>query len=309
MIPGMHLRNLFLVLAFSAGASAADLAREATNDASLPAELRAAGMLVQSHEVAEARRAFERILVRAPANAEANTMLALLACDAGEWEKALRYAGQAVATAPENASCQYAWAAANGLAALKAGLFSKLGYAKKCLAGYQRAAALEPRTLQYHWALLNYYQQAPSLAGGSKELAYAQAAEIRQLNAEQGRQAFTQLYVGEKKYAEAFHSYDEILRSTPDDYVALYQLGRIAILSGQRLDDGLAAFQRCLQQTPPEGVDAPSHANVHWRIGSLWELKQKPEAARAAYLAALQAQPDFSRAQQALQKLGPPKKA
>ena len=75
-------------------------------------------------------------------------------------------------------------------------------------------------------------------------------------------------------------------------------------MAGQRLDDGLAAFRRCLELPSPHSKDAPSVANLHWRLGLVWEKKNQPEQARAEYLAALKEQPDFRQARQALEKLG-----
>lgn len=269
-----------------------------------PAELSSAQALLGAGKNSEARVAFEQILAHVPDDPEANCAVGLLACDDGEWEKALRCATKAVTGDPDNARYQYCWAAANGVSALKAGMFSRLGYAKKCLAAYQRAAELEPRNLQYRWSLLGYYQQAPGLAGGDLAKAYAQAAEIGKIDAESGRQAFTRLYVSEKKYDLAFRQYDEVLRESPDNAVALYQFGRLALTTDRRLDEGLAAFRRCLHLPAPDAKDPSWYASVHWRLGNVWEKKTQPAEARAEYLTALQLDPSFGPAKRALEKIG-----
>jgi len=296
----MISRGRFLALVLSVAVAAEAM----PDDSALRGELAAANALLHAGKHPEARAAFAKILADAPDNPEANGNAALYACDDGDWEKALRCAGRAIAADPNNARHQYCWGAANGIAALKAGIFSRLGHAKKCLAAYERAAELEPANLQYHWALLNYYQQAPGIAGGDSAKAYGQAAEIGKIDAEAGRQACTQLYLGEKKYDLAFRTYDEALRAAPDDYAALYNFGRLTLTTGRRLDDGFAAFRHCLELTPPTAPDTPSHANIHWRLGNLWEKQSQPERARMEYLAALKEKPDFTPAKQALEKLG-----
>lgn len=268
------------------------------------AEVVAAQALQDAHKLDESRAAWERIAARWPRNVAANCALTIIALNQGKWERALELAERAVTAEPQNARCQYAWGAANGLAALKSGVFSKLGHARKCLASYRRAAELEPTNPLYHWTLLNYYQQAPGFAGGSMELAFAQAAELTKLDPAAGRRARVQLLLGQKKYAEAFQEFDGVWREESADGSVHYDFGRLTLMSGQRLDDGLVAFRRCLALVPP-GDSAPhARADLHWRIGSVCEKKGDPAKAREEYLAALQEQPDFGPAKQALEKLG-----
>src|ERR1019366_5112550 len=122
--------------------------------------------------------------------------------------------------------------------------------------------------------------QAPGIAGGGSDKAAAEAAVIKKLDAARGRQAFAALYVADKKYDLAFAEFDEALKLSPDDYAALYQLGRLAAVSGQFLDRGLASLRRCLELTPPPNT--PGHAAAQWRIGNLLEKKSDPAGARAA---------------------------
>jgi len=302
----MILRILYLFLGWVAAVHAQPVAVSESGDAAVAEAFAAARTLEREHKYGEARAAFQRVIALAPTHAEANCSLALYAADAGEWEKALQYAGRALVADPDKARHQYVWGAANGVAALKSGLLSRLGYAKKCLAAYRRAVELEPDTLKYRWALLSYYLQAPGFAGGSSARAREQAAEMQRRDAAQGRQAFVQIHLHEKHPEQAFALFEEVLRVAPDDYVALYQFGSLALQAGQRLDDGAAAFQHCLELAPPAGLDVPTHANVHWRLGHYWEKKQEQARARAEYELALQADPGFQPAQKALEKLGPP---
>ena len=298
----MNLRHLLGILAFGGLAWGVR-----ADDPDLRQEVAAANALVAAQRGAEARAAWGRILARHPDNPDADCSLGLYACDDGEWEKALAYEGKALAADPNNARYQYGWGAANGVSALKAGIFSKMGYAKKCLAAYRRASELAPENLQYHWALLSFYQQAPGFAGGDLELAYVQAADIAKIDTEAGREAFGQLYVKEKKYDLAFRQYDEAIRAAPNDYAALYNFGRLTLNTSLRLDEGLAAFRRCLEPNAPQAKNAATRANVHWRLGSVLERQNRAEEARREYLAALQEQPNYRQAKQALEKLGPPK--
>ncbi len=112
-----------------------------------------------------------------------------------------------------------------------------------------------------------------------------------------------QLYLSEKKPDLAFLQYDEALRQTPEDYLTLHSFGRLTLITDQRLDEGLAAFRRLLELTPPEGNGLPSRANIHWHLGKVWEKKKQPDKAREAYVAALEKDPAFQPATEALAKL------
>lgn len=146
-----------------------------------------------------------------------------------------------------------------------------------------------------------FYQMAPSLLGGGSDKAYAQAEAIKQLDAMRGHVAYATLYGAEKKYDLAFAEFDVVLKVSPDDYAALYQVGKLSVLSGQFLGRGLTSLRRCLELTPPDG--APGHSAAQWRLGNILEKKNDPAGARAAYEAALKLDPKFAQAADSLKKM------
>jgi tetratricopeptide (TPR) repeat protein len=210
------------------------------------------------------------------------------------WEKA-------VALAPENGEYHRQLGDAYGLAAQKAGMLGKMSLGKKCLAAYEKAVALEPENLEARSSLMTVYQQAPAMMGGGIERAREQAAAIKKLDATRGSVAAAMLFIGEKKYAEAFAELDQALENEPGNYSALYQLGRAAALSGEKTDRGIETLRLCLAQQPPPG--APAHDAANWRLGNLWEKKGDKASARAAYQAALAIKPDYKPALDSLKKL------
>jgi tetratricopeptide (TPR) repeat protein len=196
--------------------------------------------------------------------------------------------------APQQAKLQNALGDAYGLAAQKAAIFAKLGWARRCIAAYERAVELEPQNPAWHWSLIGYYINAPCLAGGGMGKAYAQAEEIRRLDAANGRVAFATVYLADGRYNEAFAEFTLVLRQSPDDFLALYQIGRCAAVSGQQLDRGIAALRRCLILPEPEQANGtPSYANVHFRLGNLLEKKGCAEEAKREYARASATNADF----------------
>jgi tetratricopeptide (TPR) repeat protein len=214
--------------------------------------------------------------------------------------RSVAYLERAVQEAPGNPRYQNALGDACGLTAQRANVFARLAWARRCRTAYLRAVELEPRNVDYRWSLMNYYQQAPRIAGGGLDRAYAEAAEIRRLDPSVGRIAYATVEVAAKHYDHAFGEFEAVLRSQPDDFVALYQIGRCAALSGERLELGLASLRRCLRLPLPPGERQPKYVNVHFRMGNILEKMGDAAGARAEYQAALRENPDFRSAQDAL---------
>jgi tetratricopeptide (TPR) repeat protein len=290
------MKTLRLLLLAAAGSTLAVAAVD-------PAQLDTARALFRDRgKSLEAQQAFEKIAAADPTNAEAQNFLAQLAMRRDDTDKAVAYAEKATTLAPTNALYFRTLGDTYGNAAQKAGVFSKFGLAKKCLAAYQRAAEIAPNDLAAHQSLFEYYRQAPGVAGGGTDKALAEAAIIKKLDPMAGRISFATLYTIEKKYDQALAEFDEVLKTAPDDYAALYQVGKLAAVSGQHLDRGLASLKRVLELTPPTPT-SPTHAAAHWRSGQILEHKKDTAGARAAYEASLKADPKFSNAADALKKL------
>ncbi|HEY0863779.1 MAG TPA: tetratricopeptide repeat protein [Lacunisphaera sp.] len=282
------------VLAFSALAVLASAAVD-------PAAFRAAVELYGQRKPLEAQKAFEALAATDAANADIQFYLGRIALQRDDHEKAVACLEKAVALSPADARYHHRLGDAYGRSAQKAGMFSKMGLAGKCRTAYEKAVELDPKNIDARFSLLGFYQQAPGIVGGGLDKALAQAQEIKRLDAARGRMAIAGVYVIEKKYAQAFAEFDEALQERPGDYAALFQTGRLAAITGERLAGGLAALQQCLAQTPPE--NQPGHAAAHWRIGNILEKQNDPAGARAAYEAALRIDPKFPQALEALKKL------
>lgn len=265
-------------------------------------ELDAARVLYRDRSKAvEARAAFEKLAALDPQHPDVNFHLGQLANHRDEPEKAVKYFEAALAVEPNAGRHHHGLGDALGRSAQKAGIFSKLGLAKKCLAAYERAVALDPGVVEFRLSLFEFYRQAPAMFGGGFEKASAQVAAIRKLDPARGWAAFSTLYAGEKKFTEAFAEFEAHLKTSPDDYIALQQLGRFSATTGHSLDRGLVALRRCLELPVPPG--AAGHAAIQWRIGNIHVAKNDPASARAAYEAALKLDPNFTQAADALKKL------
>ncbi len=273
----------------------------ATQAATRSADQQAAVDLYNQRKNPEAKAAFEQLAAADGKYAEAWHFLGQLALRADDPEAAVKHHEKAVALDPASSNYQWRLGDAYGRAAQKAGVFSKMGLAGKCRTAYEKAVDLDPKNLDARSSLMSYYQQAPGIAGGGMDKALLQAQEIKKLDAGRGRFAYATLYLADKKYNQAFAEFEEVLKAKPDDYAALFQTGRLAAISGERLDRGLDVLRQCLAMTPPEGQ--PPHAAAHWRIGVILEKKGDKAGARTAYEASLKLDPKFPQAIESLKKL------
>ncbi len=268
--------------------------------ADLVASFSAARLLYEERRYAEARAAFHRLATDQPDNVEVNFHLGRLALWHDDGPAALRYLERALKAAPNEGRIHNALGDAYGLMAQQAHLLKKLSWAGKCLAAYEKAVELEPHMVAFRWSLVGYACVAPRIAGGSCERARAQAREIARLDATNGRTALATVYLAERKFAEAFAQFDEVLAREPDNFMALYQVGRCAALSGEQLERGRLALERCLRLVAPSGDGMPTLASVHHRLGNIREKLGNEAAARQHYAEALRVQPDFRAEKEAL---------
>ncbi len=264
-------------------------------------EQQAAVDLYNQRKNAEAKAAFDKLAASDVKNAEAWHYLGRIALNADDHETAVKHAEKAVTLDPNNSTFHLRLGDAYGRTAQKAGVFSKMSWAGKCRDAYERAVQLDPKNVDARFAAMGFYQQAPGLVGGGMDKAYNEAAEIQKLDVARGREAYERLYLADKKYAEAFALWEPLLKESPDSYLALFRIGRLAALSGEQLDRGLASLKKCLDLSPAPG--APGHEAVHFRIGGILERKGDKSAAKSAYETALKLAPQFAQASDALKKL------
>jgi tetratricopeptide (TPR) repeat protein len=254
--------------------------------------------LLEQRQWTEARTLLEQTTAAEPANAEAWSSLGRVHLAVGEYEKAVAASEKATALDATRSDYFLQLGTAYGMSAGKAGLFAKLGFARRCKAAYDKAVELDPANINARWSLMEFYRQAPSMVGGGMSGAYAQAEEIKKIDARRGRAAYASLYSAEKRYPEAFALYDDVLREKPGDDDALFQIGRLAARSGEQLDRGLESLRELVSR---EG--RPGDARSHTLIGNILEKKGDKPAARTAYETALAIDPQFTQAIESLRKL------
>jgi tetratricopeptide (TPR) repeat protein len=253
----------------------------------------------------------------------------------GKLDDAVDVLEQAVELAPKDAAAHHLLGAAYGRKACAGSLFAKMRLAGDVKEHFERAVELAPDEVEYRESLIQFYAQAPAVAGGGIDKARVQAAEIGKRDAVRGklaegliariegkpeqaltiyREAYAQrpddarlgvqlgLYLQElKRWDEAFGQFQLVVSRTPAAMPAWYQVGRTAVLANVRHAEGEAALKRYLAWTPT--AQDPPLAAAHWRLGMLYEQMKKTAEARAQYQAALALDPEHAEAKAALRKL------
>jgi tetratricopeptide (TPR) repeat protein len=294
--------------------------------------------LFERQQYEQAASYFRAAHEQSPDDPLVNYYLGRLAYEQEEYDQAVDYLK--VATKREKTNSDYhLWLGRSYLEKLQnASFFAKGSLAGKVRSSYEKAVKLDSESVEARLALGSFYLNAPSIAGGSKKKAKAQAQEIMSRDPKKGRHFMAAIYVVDEKYEEAAREYESYLVENPEDTETLYdvgmlyqkmeryqdatdafdravaidpgfegawyQIGRTAVFWENGLDHGIAAMLHFIENyARPEEPYGPGS---HWRLGMLYELKGDPVAARASYQEALRMDPEFEQALEALEKLEAP---
>jgi tetratricopeptide (TPR) repeat protein len=282
-----------------------------------------------------AAAAVAALLKAQPRSAEVHVRHARLLLQQKQPGDAVDAAERAAGLDPELAQAQYWLGNAYGQQIGQIGMLRKMSIAPKLRDAFERALVLDPAIHEARINLIEYYLQAPSIAGGSVDKAKAHAAELARRDPPRGHFARGRLAMFEKDYAAAAQAYGEAWRARPENanfrmaagtayqanaqwaeafqvYQAWakedpkaagpqYQLGRTAALSGQFLAEGEAALRTYLAMAPDPGQ--PPHHHAWYRLGQVQAHAGDKVAARASLRKALEGDPGNADFQAALSAL------
>jgi len=258
--------------------------------------------LFEAKKIPEARVHLADLVAREPENVRALWYLGKAELKLRRRSEAAATLARAAALAPQDHAILADYGSASLLRATELGVsFSAIGYARRGRTALEQAVALSPGTIAYREGLVQFYTRAPGFVGGDFDKAYAHIAEITKRDAARGAVILANTLAAEKRYNEALAACEKILRDQPDNYLALYTLGRIASETGLELARGEIALRRCLELTPR--IEEPDHAGAHYRLGLIAEKNKRPADARLAYQAALALEPAFPEAAAALARM------
>lgn len=279
--------------------------------------------------------AIAALLASQPRSAEVHVLHARLLLQQRRPEDAIEAAERAVELGPTHALAHYWLGNALGQRIGQVGMLRQAAMAPKLRDAFERALELDPAIHEARLNLMEFYLQAPAIAGGSLDKARAHAIELARRDPPRGHFAAGRLaqHAGDlaaaaKAYGaawrarpdstnfrmaagtawqatgqwdEAFALYRDWTREDPAAGGAQYQLGRTAALSGRFLPEGEQALRRYLALPLLPGQ--PPHHHAWYRLGQVQAHAGDKAAARVSFQNALKGDPgndDFKAALSAL---------
>lgn len=251
--------------------------------------------------------------------------------DAEDWfEKATKLA-------PRRSEAHLWLGRAIGVQAATANALRQPFLARRLKHTVDRAIELDPDNIDARELRWRFYTMAPAVMGGGESRAREEAAEVLKRNRYRGlllsgntanrakdfamaerhfragvaehpdsigvASVYAAWLADRGRSTEGFAVLDAYQRRHPLDPQALYQVGRMAAMTGQQLDRGEEALRKYLSAPPPPALNVPSLSVVHLRLGNIAERRGNKAAARAAYEQALRLDPRSNQARRALEGL------
>jgi tetratricopeptide (TPR) repeat protein len=173
---------------------------------------------------------------------------------------------------------------AKGLQAQEGSKLKAPGRAKGAKKALERARAIDPANIDAMQWLIEYYLQAPGIAGGSKEKAKATADEIIKLDEARGHTSWARIheYLGDLDQARI--AAQKAIDADPDNRARRYQYARICY-EQKNYDDAEAVYVAVVNENP----DDPK---AHVALGDGYRILERWDDAEAAYRVAIELEPD-----------------
>jgi tetratricopeptide (TPR) repeat protein len=292
-------------------------------------------LLVAGH-VDEAISALQQQSTPGPNEAEDRNLLCRAYFMVEDWDHGIRECERAVALAPNNSNYHLWLGRLYGEKASHSGFFSAAGLAKKVRTEFERAVQLNPENWEARSDLAEFYLEAPSIVGGGKDKALAQAQAMAPINpamahyvngriAEKNKDTAT----AEREYRTAidlshggalawlnlalfyrhenrFDDMEQALRvmeSRPlDRPESLMDGGAVLLRTGR---DSQLAIQLLRKYLASATVEQGPAFKAHYLLGELLERQGDREGAAEQYNAALGLAHEYRKADQALKRVEP----
>jgi tetratricopeptide (TPR) repeat protein len=298
-------------------------------------ELAPGVQLFETGRFEEARTFFETFAAGHPKSAAAAFYLGQISLTLKDSGKAVEWLEKAAVLDPDNSDLHRWLARAYAVAAGQANEVARVRYARDAKAELDKAVRLDPRNLRAHEDLAEFYLRSPEFLGGSLDKARLEAEAVRKFDPVAGRMILANIhfarkenaqaeeqykaaiqevptdnrprialgfyYQAQQRWEDAFGVFEDALKNDPENWNALYQVGKTAALSGQRLDRGEECLKRYLTYTPKG--DAPPLAGAWFRLAMVQEKKGDKAKAAESYRKSLELDPSNAEVRQGLARV------
>jgi hypothetical protein len=216
----------------------------------------AVGALVDAGRWRKAQPLLEAAVKANPNDADALYQLSRVKVVRGETDAALPLAEKAAALQPKNATYRFQVASVVARQAQQASVFRQIGLARKFRREGDAALALDPNHLDALEFMMQFYLQAPSIAGGDRTKARSVAARIRSVNAADGFLADAALAADAKQTAQLGSLYRSAVSADPAHAKARRTLANYLIQPDTRNWPEAEVHARELVRLAPDRADS-----------------------------------------------------
>jgi tetratricopeptide (TPR) repeat protein len=267
-----------------------------------------------ANRLSEATEAYRKAVAAKPDVFESNVNLGILLARQGKNEEAAKFLKAATQLKPgahPDESLAHAW--------LALGRVEESISPQEALAAYAQAAQFNPKDPGPHLAAAALLEKQGNLDAAAREF---QAASVVDPKSQPAISGLANVYIKQKKYAEAEAALRKLLAADPGNSSAHAQLGRVLAEEGktdkaaQELQkggqansgDGQAALElgtslvnadkyaEAEQQVRIAVKDMPQNAEAHYALGSLLMHVRKYPESQQELLLAVQLKPDLAEA-------------
>ena len=243
--------------------------------------------LIKAKKYAEVEKAATARLSTDPNNADALLAKADLILSEGKLDKlddAAKWAEQCIAAHPQMSECHEMLGNVLGTKVTSGGMMTAMTYASKIRDAFLKAVELDPKNFSARNSLLQFYLQAPAIAGGGKSKAQnliletaklsPAASTLMQATVDLGEEKFASAetgalsaipgniealarvqrnvlfnvganYVQQKKFADAERIFGDLQQRFPDKYSGSYGMGR-AMQEQGKYKEAIVWFEKSL---------------------------------------------------------------
>ena len=283
-----------------------------------------------------ARAEVDRLLKAKPADDSALACMGEIYEREGKSGDAVDWYEKAVKVNEKDPQHHLSLAGALGTEAQKANKLRQPFLARRLKTELELAVSLDPKLVDAHEGLRQYYTEAPGIVGGSIDRANEQAEIIAKLNPLRGHLSRASIarhqgdatkaeseykaavaeapdslfaaytlggfYESQKRWADAAAVYDRIITQRPAELTAHFLYGRVAAQSGEYAERGEREMRYWIANAP---ADAPmlTRSASHVRLGTILEHQGKRDAAKTEYETALSINPKNADAKKRLDAL------
>lgn len=208
--------------------------------------------------------------------------------DAAARPALLQRAEACVAERPQSARCHNLIGSLLGIQAQSGGMGAAMKLVGRIKDGFIQGAALDPGHYALRRDLIQFYLQAPGIAGGSVRKAREQAEDFGKRDAARGALLSAEVQVYEKDFAKAESLLAGVKPGSDADLADALRAARSNLGFALLQDDKPAAARK---QFDAMLADLPTSANAHLGLGRALLAQQQPAAAVTALERGLQLDP------------------